>query len=231
MENENTSFFNKQVFKKDTNYFFRLYRESIDESAILYHVNQEWDSITLLEDHTKTLGQFAFKYLSNILPLAMLKKDVLTFHGVLMEYNGQGIIFSANSGVGKTTHARLWKKHKNSFIINGDKSSCYKKDGIWTGFGTPWCGTSGEYMNREVPIKAIVLIERGSENQAERIAPFAGFKRLLEHALYPAWEENLASQALDLLSDFIENIPVYRLQCLPDKDSVDVLEREIFRNE
>lgn len=194
-----------------------------------FHVSADWSHMSLLEDHTNTDSRYPFEYLSCIMPYAMLTKDVLTFHGVLMEYNGQGIILSANSGIGKSTHARLWRDHKHAFIINGDKSACYKKDGIWTGFGMPWCGTSGEYMNREVPLKALVLIERGEENHVEKVNPTTGFKRLLAHALYPSCDIDLSTTAMNLLGDFAEQIPVYRLQCRPDAESVEVLYNALFQ--
>ena len=64
-------------------------------------------------------------------------------HGVLMEWQGKGIILTASSGTGKTTHARLWREYENALIINGDRVLIRKEEGQWYAFGTPWSGSSG----------------------------------------------------------------------------------------
>lgn len=71
-----------------------------------YHVSADWKRITLLKDHSSSCGQMAFEYLAHLLTACMLAHGLLTFHGVLMEYEGNGIIISAASDTGKTTHAR-----------------------------------------------------------------------------------------------------------------------------
>ena len=145
-----------------------------------------------------------------------------------MEYCGKGIIISAPSGTGKTTHARMWRDSRNALIINGDRSTCQKKNGIWTGFGLPWSGTSGEQINRSVPICAIVILERAEINQVQQITnPLETFISLLPHVQYPFWDTELTSKAMDLLDDFIQETPVLHLHCRPDLESVDVLENAI----
>ena len=158
----------------------------------------------------------------------LLKHQMLTFHGVLMEHNGCGIIISAPSGTGKTTHARMWRDSRNALIINGDRATCQNINGVWTGFGLPWSGTSGEQINRSVPITAIVVLEQGETNQARQItSPLEAFMMLLPHVQYPSWDKEMTSKAMDLLEDFLKEIPVIRLSCLPDLEAVDVLEKAI----
>ncbi|MGN0204726.1 MAG: hypothetical protein ACI4BB_09290 [Coprococcus sp.] len=165
----------------------------------------------------------AFEYLGHIIPHVLLKHDILTFHGVLMEYEGQGIIISAPSGTGKTTHARLWRDYKNALIINGDRATCRKVDGIWTGFGLPWSGTSGEQINRSVPLKALVVLERGEANEACRMAGLEAFGAVLPHVQCPVWDKELVGKAMELTDDFLREVPVIRLRCRPDVESVEVL--------
>ena len=44
-------------------------------------------------------------------------------HGAVIEYEGNGYMFSADSGTGKTTHILLWRKFLGDKvkIVNGDK--------------------------------------------------------------------------------------------------------------
>ena len=223
-------FFLRQVFKlNDGGLLWRNIRKKNAEVSLSYYVNSNWDEVVLLEDHTSSAGNVAFEYLCHIFPGFGINLNLLTFHGVLLEYNGKGIIISAPSGTGKTTHARLWRDKKNALIINGDRATCRKTNGIWTGYGLPWSGTSGEQINRSVPINIMVILERGDYNHAEQIAGMDAFGAALEHVLKPEWDINLSEKALDLLVDFLQDIPVVRLQCLPNEESVNVLLRILER--
>ena len=142
-----------------------------------------------------------------------------------MEHDGEGIIISAASGTGKTTHARLWRDYKNALIINGDRAVCKHTDKGWIGYGTPWSGTSGEQINRSVHLKALVVLERSQENSAEVIYGMEAFGAVFPHILYPSWDRELTEKAMDLLEDFMNHIPIIRLRCRPDVESVDVLNR------
>lgn len=194
-----------------------------DEIVLRYRVSSAWDRIALLQDNSGTSGHLAFEYLGQMMPGIFLKHGVLTFHGVLMEHQGNGIIISAPSGTGKTTHARFWRDYKNALIINGDRASCYVKDGKWFGFGLPWSGTSGEQVNRRVPLKAIVILERGEYNEAHLIRGLEAFGGIFPHLQYPAWDKAMVNKAMENMEQLLCKIPVVRFQCRPDHESVDVL--------
>ena len=153
----------------------------------------------------------------------MLAHGLLTFHGVLMEYEGNGIIISAASGTGKTTHARLWRDLRRALIINGDRAVCAKTAEGWTGYGLPWSGTSGEQINRSVTIRALVVLRRGETNEAHRISALEAFHQVFAHVLYPSWDKALAEKMMDLLESFLRDVPIFLLSCRPDAESVDVL--------
>ena len=188
-----------------------------------YHVSADWKRITLLKDHSSSCGQMAFEYLAHLLTACMLAHGLLTFHGVLMEYEGNGIIISAASGTGKTTHARLWRDLRRALIINGDRAVCAKTAEGWTGYGLPWSGTSGEQINRSVVIRALVVLRRGETNEAHRISALEAFHQVFAHVLYPSWDKALAEKMMDLLESFLRDVPIFLLSGRPDAESVDVL--------
>lgn len=165
----------------------------------------------------------AFEYLAHLLTACMLAHGLLTFHGVLMEYEGNGIIISAASGTGKTTHARLWHDLRRALIINGDRAVCAKTAEGWTGYGLPWSGTSGEQINRSVAIRALVVLRRGETNEAHRISALEAFHQVFAHVLYPSWDKALTEKMMDLLESFLRDVPIFLLSCRPDAESVDVL--------
>ena len=181
----------------------------------------------MLCDESNTAGALSFEFLGRIMPSVMLKHEVLTFHGVLMEYEGRGIIISAPSGTGKTTHARMWRDLKHALIINGDRAACIKEEGKWIGYGLPWSGTSGEQINRSVPITAMVIIEQAEINSVKRLDGVEAYMSALSNLLYPSWDKELTEKALDFNDDFVSHIPVLKLSCRPDEESVEVLEKAL----
>ena len=230
------------LIAEDRDAFFVSRFHRLPEGQILYTIQKTgsdyiylqyiYDPLTaeiiLTEDKTETAGLAAVERIGRFFPALILQYGGLTIHGVLMEHERRGIIISAPSGVGKSTYAHLWRDYRDAIIINGDLSSCYKKEtnsrSVWTGFGTPWCGTSGEYMNREVPITAIVVLERGEKNETHRLEGVDAFGAVYPQLQLPVWDHALAETGVDLLLNMLEEIPVFRLRCRPDAESVEVLD-------
>lgn len=224
LSHEDAGFFCHRVYSTATGeYLWHYERIKNGEVVLNYRVSHSFDAIQLLEDHSDTNGSLAFEYLAQMMPPVLLLSGMLSFHGVLMEYDRKGIILSAASGTGKTTHARLWRNLEDAFIINGDRSTCRKTGDAWTGYGLPWSGTSGEQMSRSVPVTAMVVLEQGLENHAEVLRGLEVFSKVLPHFLYPKWNRELSSTAMDLLDDFLKQVPVIRLQCRPDEEAVRIL--------
>ncbi len=218
-------FFLRQVSAlSDGSTLWRSVRKKNGEVFLSYRVSRDRSEVVLLEDHSATRGQTAFEYLCHIVPACMLDSGILTLHGVLMEYEGKGVILCAPSGTGKTTHARLWRDKRNALILNGDRAVCRKADGIWTGYGLPWSGTSGEQINRSVPIKAIAVLERGEKNEAYRVEQLQAFGAVLPHILCPTWDAGQSGKAMDILEELLRKIPVIRFKCRPDPESVEILQ-------
>ncbi len=209
------------------------YRRSGDDTpGIRLHVLDDWSTL-ILSENTVTPRRFrseildfecgcAFNY-------AMLAHEACVFHGVVMEYEGKGILVTARSGVGKTTHTRMWCDLENALILNGDRSLCRRVGGKWYAYGMPWCGTSGEYINRRVPISCIVELRRGETNRVEDVTPFDASMYLLERIYAPVWEPTLREKAVDTCQEIGTGIPVLRLFCRPDPESVRVLKQAVER--
>lgn len=229
---EQSGFYSNQVIDlNDNEYLFRHVRSKNGNVSLAFLVSKDWKNISLVADKTSTDGLLAFEYLYQIMPGVMLKYQALTIHSALMEYNGEAIAISAASGVGKTTHARLWREYKNALILNGDRMVCKRTQSGWTAYGTPWSGTSGEQINRSAPLKAFVVLQRGEENSVRRLAPMEAFPHILGQLLCPMWDRQLAETAMDELNQFLSDIPVYLLTCRPDKEAVDCLYHAVWEDE
>ncbi len=208
---------------KNHTIYYQYMRKATKKIFFTISVDEMHREICLLEDHTNSYHAIPFEFLGIIIPNIILNYGFLSFHGVLMEYEGNGIIISAASGTGKTTHARLWRDLRRALIINGDRAVCAKTAEGWTGYGLPWSGTSGEQINRSVAIRALVVLRRGETNEAHRISALEAFHQVFAHVLYPSWDKALTEKMMDLLESFLRDVPIFLLSCRPDAESVDVL--------
>lgn len=226
---ERTGFFERRVYYLPTGETrWDFVRSKRDELLLRYLVNAEWNKITLQQDNTKTQGIVAFEYLAQMMPGICLKQGILTLHCALVEYNGMSIAICAPSGTGKTTHARLWRDHKNALILNGDRALCRRKEGCWIAYGSSWSGTSGEQINRHAPLKALVILERAEENFVIRLKSTELFAGVFPHILYPSWDKKMLELAMDQLENLLLSVPVYRIKCRPETEAVDILYQSIW---
>lgn len=109
------------------------------------------------------LENFAF---SNAFTRKVIAYSTMLVHSSALVYNNGAYLFSGNSGVGKTTHTKLWLKAFGDkvHIMNDDKPVVRLYNDHAVVFGTPFDGGSGIALNESYPLKAIAFIERGKQN-------------------------------------------------------------------
>ena len=152
----------------------------------------------------------------------LLKCGGMMLHSSAVEYNGYAYLFSAPSGTGKSTHAKLWLKNfPGARIINDDKPALrFFGDKLYA-CGTPWSGKTDLNINTCVPVGGICFISRDENNHIERADTEFMLKNLLEQTVRPANEK-----AMDAVLNFIEKImkttPVYKLGCNMDIQAAQV---------
>ena len=214
------------IYKTQSGNYLWNIKNNKQESLVTYSISYDWKEFSV-NIHDDKNGLIAFNNFGNVFAYSILNYGGIMFHGIVMEYNGKGVVISASSGTGKTTHVRMWRDNKNALILNGDRALCRKRSNKWYAYGSPWFGTSGECINRRVPMTAIVLLERGEANEIERISSYDGALALIPRTFAPTWEKELMGKALDTIDDIVKEIPVLRLKCRPDLESVEVLEKAI----
>lgn len=167
-------------------------------------------------------------YLENICIYRLICKKIIGFGGILIHSaaisaDGNGYLFSAARGTGKTTHMRLWLKRfgERAFVINGDKPIVREIDGKFFVFGTPWCGKEGINTNTYAPINGICILKRAQKNAIEKTPANIALSHLLTQTAEP--EKGADTIAfLDILDRLIKNVPIYTLHCNMDLEAADV---------
>lgn len=182
----------------------------------------------LIDTEKKRYPDAPEDYLENICIYRCICKKIVAFGGILIHsaaigMDGNGYMFSASRGTGKTTHMNLWLNlfPGRAFVINGDKPIVREIDGQFFVFGTPWCGKEGINTNTSAPIKGICILKRAENNSIERTPSAEALAHLLTQTVEP--EKGTGTIAfLDILDRLIKNVPIYTLHCNMNPEAAEV---------
>lgn len=142
---------------------------------------------------------------------------ILPVHGSALAVDGEGFLFTAHSGTGKSTHARLWKQvlGDRALIVNDDKPFLQLDEQGVLLHGSPWSGKHGLDCNVCFPLKGICLLERGTQNRIRRISPEEALPMLLQETclnMQPDSEEAF----LRLAGQLSRSVPLWKMACTKD---------------
>ena len=154
----------------------------------------------------------------------------LSLHASLVEKDGCGVLFTGPSGMGKSTQAELWEQYQNAEIINGDSPVIYEKDGAWFAAGIPWDGKDQIYIQRNLPIRAVVVLEQAKENSIRRMTSMQAMGTLLQQVMHPIWDEEAMNRVSGLMFRCANTVPFYYLKNLPNEDAT-ILTRRIINEQ
>ena len=147
------------------------------------------------------------------LSLRLMAYGAFLMHAAVIEVDGQGLAFAAQSGGGKTTRVNLWQRALGDRvrIVNGDKPILRFMDGGLFAFGTPWCGKENLGENLRTPLKYICFIERAERVSLRRLEQDRILPRLFHQVLVPKDPEQL-NLFFPLMERLISSVPFYLLR-------------------
>lgn len=165
---------------------------------------------------------------------ALLSRGVLLMHGSVIAVDGEGYMFTALSGTGKSTHVRLWRRlfGERAVMVNDDKPLVRvggrkaKGEGqeaeqrAWV-YGTPWDGKHHLSNNIAVPLRAIIVLHRGADNEIHPISVQEAFPTLLQQSFRSA-DPMATIQSMQLLSQLSQRVGLYSLHCNMNPDAARV---------
>ncbi len=160
----------------------------------------------------------------------LLMHNAFLLHSSVVMIDGKTVLFSGPSGMGKSTQADLWKKYANAEIINGDRCVIMEKNGVFYGGGSLWCGTSGINRPEQAPIAGIFILEQSKENKTTELGA-RGFTPLFSQTTINSWDPVFINEVTTLYDGLLRSVPVYKLQCTPDKEAVKCAYRTLFGKE
>lgn len=157
----------------------------------------------------------------------LLRREGVQIHCSSIDYKGKGLIFSAPSGTGKSTHVGLWCElfGDDVTIINEDRPAIRYIDNAPMICGTPWSGTSDNFVNKIVPLSGIVMLEQAPENTIERLSGPIVLQLLMPRCFLPYFDAELMVEAMNILERLVKDVPVYLLKCRPDYEAVELVRK------
>lgn len=150
----------------------------------------------------------------------MIDHSILLMHGSVVSDGKKAYMFTAPSGVGKTTRTRLFLEAvPNSFVVNGDKPFLIiKTDNVYA-CGTPWCGKEQLNTNTIVPLKAIFVLSRGDSTSVSLLSASEALAYLMKQIYFPGGIDAY-KDIMRLINKLLEKVSVYSFQSEPTMESV-----------
>lgn len=158
--------------------------------------------------------------------------DILLFHGSVVAVDGQGYLFTAKSGTGKSTHTRFWRETfgDRAVMVNDDKPFLQITETGITVYGSPWNGKHGLGTNISVPLKAICILERGEENSIQKISSKDALFMLMQQSNRPLNVQYMPKY-MELIDKLSAGVIFYRMKCNMDPAAATVAYEAMSKQE
>lgn len=216
-------------------YYFYTTERDLDRILVLVDVDSDWRNAVLTcvdysnkspaESYSVQTWLYAHIMIGVVFRYNLVHLKGMVIHSSTLKFKGKGIMFSAPSGTGKSTHVKLWQKYigEDVVVLNDDSPAVRLISNKPYVFGTPWSGSSFIHSNDSAPLEAIVLLEQAPENSIRKLADREAVLRLMPRAFLPYFDQTMMSESISVFEKIISSVPVYLLQCRPDKEAVELV--------
>ena len=144
----------------------------------------------------------------------LIKYKGILLHSSCIVVDGWAYAFSADSGVGKSTHTQLWLKHfgDRAHILNDDKPAIRIIDGRVYACGTPWSGKYDYSTPEIVPLAGICFISRGEENRIKKADTSKAIYNIFAQTVRKLGADAMEN-LFDVLDEIFKKVPIWDLEC------------------
>lgn len=151
------------------------------------------------------------------------------FHSSALSFDGQGVLFTAPSGTGKSTHTGFWRRvfGQRVEMVNDDKPVLRLTGEGAVVYGSPWRGKHRIGKNIQATLKAICFLRRGTENRVEAMTKQEAYSLILQQVYRPEQPEMLL-KTLSLVEQLCDCAERNLLTCNMDPEAAITACRGIF---
>ena len=152
---------------------------------------------------------------------------MVAIHSTSILYRGRAWLFSGHSGMGKSTHANLWKESFGTPVLNGDLNLLALQDGQPVIHGIPWCGTSEISDTETHPLGGITLLNRAPTNFVTELTKDQQILLVDQRLISHSWTKELFDRNLDTITKIASEILICKLSCTKDPEAAKVMKDHI----
>jgi hypothetical protein len=145
----------------------------------------------------------------------------LVVHACGVASDGRALLFCGRSGAGKTTTARLFRRHRpQSLVLSDDRIVLRHRRAGWHAFGTPWHGSGRFASPGSCRLAAVVFLEQAKTTTLVPLPVVQVAARLFARSFPPVWEAEGTARALETVATVAQEVPGYVLRFRPDRSAV-----------
>ena len=211
----------------------RDYLTELEPQFIVSADENELDKEASLSEYEFTRGYLEAIVVYRKIAERLPSFDAFVFHGAVLSLDGDAYAITAKSGVGKTTHTRLWLDAFGERVhyLNGDKPVIRFIDGVPYACGTPWQGKEDYGRNEMRPLRAIAFLDRGAENHAFEIPLRDAALRMASQIYLPKESRVNTLRAMSLLDKLLKSVRLVRIECNMEKTAALVAMQAMTKGE
>ncbi len=179
------------------------------------------ENVVITKDYTNISGpeelvyaiQLAFYYYAG-------KKGRVPVHSSSIIYDDKAWLFSAASGVGKTTIVNLWKESGYPYNdLNDDVAMIYEENGSIYASSIPWSGTSGASSNNIAKLGGIFFLKRGTDNRIAEYDTVNGIISVNARSFLPNWNREQVDETISICEHLVPQFKTYELYFTKSTDA------------
>jgi hypothetical protein len=154
----------------------------------------------------------------------LAREGGLEVHACGLVVGGRLLLFCGQSGAGKSTTARLWRKERPDVpILSDDRLALRFQRGRYWGYGTPWHGDGGFASPAASPLGALFFLRQAARSRATRLSTPACAARLFARSFPPPWDARGLGRVLAACARIAGRVPGYELGFRPDGSAIDAV--------
>ena len=152
----------------------------------------------------------------------LAREGAVEVHGCAVGWQGRALLFCGRSGAGKSTTARLWKRHAPGAHLLSDDRVVLRPAGHGVrAHGTPWHGAGGFASPASALLGAVFFLRHGQRTRLVPLGTAQGAARLFARSFPPPWDTEGLEGALDACADAAAAVPSFDLFFRPDRTAVE----------
>ena len=203
--------------------FDRLKRQSeayLSSGEPIFRINTNFYADPALRNRTEEDREYIYSGAAFCREIIPHGRFFLHASAVVLE--GEAYLFSAPSGMGKSTHTALWlRQFQGSYILNDDKPVIFPENEGVTVWGTPFAGKTDLQVNRGVPLRAVCFLKQGNENSITRIDSERAIALTLNNTYRPKNSDNM-KLLLDMIGRVVETADIFEMSCTDDPKAAEM---------